>query len=72
VIVEHRHYRGSRAPDRLVLDDYDVLSQYLEARAVAGDSLFVWAYDEVCTLDRRLVEGKCPAEDGAVPRGGAC
>ena len=71
VILEHRHYRGSSAPTRLVFDDDEELCQYLESNAFAGDSLYLWAFSVVCTLDRVLAEGKCPAEDGTVPRGGA-
>ena len=71
VILEHRHYRGSSAPTRLVFDDFEGICQYLESNALAGDSLFLWAYADVCTVDRVLAEGKCPAEDGTVPSGGA-
>jgi hypothetical protein len=71
VILEHRHYRGSSAPTWLVFSEYEGLCQYLEASAVAGDSLFLWSVADVCTVDRVLAEGKCPAEDGTVPRGGA-
>jgi hypothetical protein len=71
VILEHRQYRGSSAPTRLVFDNYDELCRYLETEAFAGDSLYVWAYGDVCTLDLALVTGKCPAEDGTVSRGGA-
>jgi hypothetical protein len=71
VILELRHYRGSSAPTRLVFDDFEEICQYLESNAFAGDSLYLWAYADVCTVDRVLAEGKCPAEDGTVPRGGA-
>jgi hypothetical protein len=40
-----------------------VSGRYLESKAFAGDSLYLWAYGDA--------EGKCPAEDGTVPRGGA-
>ncbi len=44
---------------------------YLAVKAIAGDSRYLWVYDQVCTLDRVLAEGKCAAEDGNVPRAGA-
>ena len=71
VILEHRHCRGSREPTRLVFDDHDALCRYLEMEAFAGDSLSLWSFEDVCSLDRLPAAGKCPAEDGTVSRGGA-
>ncbi len=48
-------------PSRLVFDEYEPFCEYLEAEAIAGDALDVWAWDELW----------CPAEDGTVPRRGA-
>ena len=36
LIVEHRFYRGSRAPHRFVCDDADSLERYVREKAVAG------------------------------------
>jgi hypothetical protein len=71
VIVEHWHYRGSRAPDRLVFDEYEEFARYLEQQCVAGDAVHVWDYAALCRDDNHLVYGKCPDENGQVPRGGA-
>ena len=71
IIVEHRFYRGSRSPDRMVFDDYGVFRQYLTANAVPGDSFWFWRWDELCRDDNALAHGKYPDTDGTVPLGGA-
>jgi hypothetical protein len=71
VILEHRFYRGASAPDRLVFADMDELLEYLEARAFAGDSISVWSLMAVCRDDNMLADGKCPDENGLVPKRGA-
>jgi hypothetical protein len=71
VIMEHRFYCGSSAPERLIFDDFDELVDYLRQYAKAGDSIWVWNLDGLLREDNALVHGKCPAEDGSIPRGGA-
>ena len=71
VIVEHRFYYGSRAPDRLVFEDYDDLVAYLKTKAGPGDSFWVWDYDDVCRDDNPLADGKYPDAEGRVPKRGA-
>jgi hypothetical protein len=71
IILEHRFYRGSCAPDRLVFDDYEDFSDYLRAKVRPGDSLWFWRYDELCRDDNCLTHGKFPDTDGMVPSGGA-
>jgi hypothetical protein len=71
VIVEHWHYRGSSGPDRLVFDDYEELLEWLNEKTSAGDAIDVWSWTDVCKLEQRLTEGKCPDEHGLVPRHGA-
>lgn len=71
IILEHKFYRGSRAPDRLVFDDYEKFLGYVNAHARAGDALRIWNYAELCRDDNSLVNGKFPDEFGRIPRGGA-
>jgi hypothetical protein len=71
IIVEHWFYRGSCAPDRLVFDGYEEFVEYLESRTYAGDAIHVWSFAAACRDDNELASGKCPDEDGRVPRRGA-
>ena len=71
IIVEHWHYCGGRAPDRMIFDDYEEFVAYLKEKAVAGDAIHIWDAHPLLRDDNELVHGKCPAEDGAVPKGGA-
>ena len=71
VIVEHWHYYGGRGPDHHVFEEMDAFLDYLRAEALAGDDVHVWSVPEVCRDDNRLAHGKCPDEDGCVPKGGA-
>ena len=71
IIVEHWFYYGSRAPDRLVFDDFDEFNEYLNANTIAGDAFHVWNFAAVCRDDNELASGKCPDDGGLVPRRGA-
>ena len=71
VILEHWYYRGSCAPDRLVFDDFDRLAEYLNTASFAGDSIYVWSYAAICRDDNVLANGKCPDDEGRVPKKGA-
>jgi hypothetical protein len=71
LIVEHRFYRGSRAPDRRIFDGFEDLKAYLVASTAPGDSIWLWRYDRMCRGDNALATGKIPDERGRVPRGGA-
>jgi hypothetical protein len=71
VILEHWFYRGSRAPARLVFDDYEDFFNYVKSEALPGDSFHLWHFAEVCRNDNRLGGGKFPNADGLTPLGGA-
>ena len=71
IIVEHWFFYGSRAPDRLVFDDYDAFDQYLRTQTRPGDAIHVWRYDALCRDDNALTHGKCPDIDGLTPKRGA-
>ena len=71
VIVEHWHYRGGCSPDRFIFEDYDEFLTWLQERTFAGDAVDVWSWETVCKWEQRLAEGKCPDDQGHVPRGGA-
>jgi len=70
VIVEHRYYRGSRAPECVVLDNYDDFLDRVQHQAQPGDSFYVWRYDALCRDDNALVAGKRPDAAGRVPKHG--
>jgi len=54
IIFEHRFYNGSRAPDRLVFDDYENFAEYLQTKVNPGDSLWFWRYDDLCATTTLL------------------
>ena len=70
LIVEHRHYRGSRAPTRLFIEDVEEWDEFL-ARVVPGDAVYVWEYAKVCSASNALVAEKAPDAQGRTPQGGA-
>ncbi len=71
IIVEHWFYRGSSAPDRIVFDNFESFEKYLNTRAFAGDVIHVWSFASVCRDDNELAHGKCPDDEGMVPKDGA-
>lgn len=71
VAVEHWHYRGARAPSRLIFDDYEEFTEYLSEHALAGDSIHVFPLNNALKDNNQLAHGKCPDKDGKVPRKGA-
>ena len=71
IILEHRLYRASSAPLRLIFDEYEDFLDHLKSRAKPGDHLLVWGFGDLCKNDNRLVDGKYPDEAGRTPRGGA-
>lgn len=71
LVVEHRFYRGSRSPERMVVEDIDRLKAYLTSNAVPGDSFWFWSFESVCRDDNALLNSKYPDKDGTTPSGGS-
>lgn len=71
VIIEHRFYRGGRAPYRFVSDDFDDIEQYLKSKTTPGDSIYFWRFEDCCREDNIEVNGKVPDEFGKVPKRGS-
>jgi hypothetical protein len=69
VILEHRLYRDSSAPLRLIFDDYEDFLDHLKS-ARPGDHVLVWGYADLCRGDNELVNAKYPDSTGRTPRGG--
>ena len=70
VVVRHSFLRGGCAPQTEVFDDYEEFIEYLTEHAKAGDNISVWSPWPVMRDTPPLAYGKCPAEDGAVPKRG--
>jgi hypothetical protein len=71
LIIEHRLYRRSSAPQRLIFDEYDELIGYLQSRARPGDSFYAWSYVNVCNNENTIAMGKYPDDRGRTPKRGA-
>jgi hypothetical protein len=70
ILVEHKFLRGGRGPKTSAFDEYDEFIEYLTSNARAGDKITVWSLRPFMRDTAPLASGKCPAEDGAVPKGG--
>lgn len=71
VILEHWFYYGSRAPNRVVFDNFDDLQGYLKSNARPGDAFYAWSYSDLCRDDNSIAGGKYPDEKGRTPKRGA-
>ena len=72
LVAEHWHYRGARAPNRLLIEEVDDFIEYLEKEAIAGDIIEVFDLSEVWrNKGDAVLSGKCPDENGEVPEKGA-
>lgn len=71
IILEHRLYRASSAPLRLIFEEYEDFLNHLKSQARHGDHILVWGYSDLCRDDNMLVNGKYPDDAGQIPSGGA-
>ena len=71
ILVKHWFYRGGSGPQHLVFDEFEDFLSYLNEHAYAGDAIDVWSVWQICKPESCIAEGKCPDEDGQVPKGGA-
>ncbi len=71
LLLEHWHYRGARAPDRVVVTDMDELLAYLMENAIAGDAVYVFDITTALEDGKEITHGKCPNEQDEVPLKGA-
>ncbi len=71
IIVKHWFYRGASCPRVFGFDDYEEFEEHLEKNAVPGDAFDIWSFNEVCTQETVVTEGKLHDRDGCVPKKGA-
>ena len=71
LVVEHWHYRGSRCPDRFVIEDFENFVDYLKENAIAGDIIEVFDLSDAWLKKEVFLSGKCPDESGEIPEKGA-
>jgi hypothetical protein len=71
IIVEHRLYRASSAPLRLIFDECEDFLEHLRSHARPGDHVLIWGYSDLCRNDNKLADGKYPDDEDRTPRGGA-
>ena len=70
ILVRHCFLRGGCGPHQDVFDDFDDFVTYLTENARAGDHISVWSLWPFMRDTPPLAQGKCPADDGAVPKKG--
>ena len=68
VVVEHWHYRESRAPTLSVFSDFEEFAEHLECETKPGDAVDIYAFPHE---QEPIASGKCPDLQGRVPKGGA-
>ncbi len=71
IVVQHWLYRGASCPRIYGFDDFEEFEEHLKENAVPGDAFDIWSFNEVCTNDKVVAEGKLHDKDGCVPKGGA-
>lgn len=71
IIVQHWYYRGASCPGIFSFDDFQDFEVHLKDNAVPGDAFDIWSFNEVCTQEKVITEGKLHDTDGYIPKGGA-
>lgn len=71
ILVKRWFYRGASGPEYKIFDIYEDVISFLNNECYAGDAIDIWSLWNICKDEERLVEGKCPDENGLTPLGGA-
>lgn len=71
IIVQHWFYRGASCPRVFGFDDFEEFEEHLNENAVPGDAFDIWSFNEVCTQEKVIAEGKLSDKDGCIPKKGA-
>jgi hypothetical protein len=71
LIIEHRYYLGSRAPNRFVCNDFRMMEGYVRDNAAPGDAFVIWRFEDCCRDDNIFDSAKKPDAEGRTPSGGA-
>jgi hypothetical protein len=71
IIVQHWFYRGASCPSVFGFDDFEEFEEHLKENGVPGDAFDIWSFNEVCTQENIVTEGKLQDQDGCIPKKGA-
>ena len=71
IVLEHRFYRGSKAPKRLFFEEYEEFLTYIKEESSPGDAFRIWSFSETCHDQNTVAAGKFPDEQGRTPLKGA-
>lgn len=71
IIVQHWFYRGASCPRVIAFDDFGEFEEHLKENPVPGDAFDIWSFNEVCTQENVVTEGKLHDKDGCIPKKGA-
>jgi hypothetical protein len=71
ILVERAVYKGGGGREWRLFEELDAFRRYLEQETFAGDRIAIWSANQVLTDATIRVFGKCPDDNGQVPRGGA-
>lgn len=71
IIVQHWFYRGASCPRVFSFEEFEEFEAHIKENAVPGDAFDIWSFNDVCTQERVVTEGKLHDFDGCVPQDGA-